>query len=269
MQVKSNFLNDALLENRFWLQVLGDHARFILNDLSPTETIKIQKAAYFIRVFDEVLEQARKPLDIEALKEVTKKGLEYAKEIREFKLQIIEEHIIGKIKIGLPPTFLNHMVNEVEEYITVAEGILDNKIPRMNPLYHHLLWLPDATGHSFAIADNLDSTERKLRDMAMAFAMRFEDLYIKADEYEGYTRTSVKDFPALARLNEQVNEKIKMFMEFLMDVKELRVSKAALGTIMPLILDHMYREECYYLIKLSEVSRIPQPDCNPAKPRLE
>jgi hypothetical protein len=28
---------EALFEHRFWLQILGDHARFILNALSPKE----------------------------------------------------------------------------------------------------------------------------------------------------------------------------------------------------------------------------------------
>ena len=34
--------------------------------------------------------------------------------------------------------------------------------------------------------------------------MTFEDLYIKADEFNGYLRTGVNEFPALARLNSLV-----------------------------------------------------------------
>jgi hypothetical protein len=43
----------------------------------------------------------------------------------------------------------------------------------------------------------------------------------------------------------------------------MRISKEALGIIMPLMLDHMYREECYYLTKLAEVSEVKRPECNP------
>ena len=40
-----------------------------------------------------------------------------SEEIRMFKLSLIKEHLVGKIKISLSPTFINHMVNEVEEAI--------------------------------------------------------------------------------------------------------------------------------------------------------
>ena len=38
-----------------------------------------------------------------------------------FKLNIIQKQLEGKITIHFTPTFINHMVNEVEEYITVLE----------------------------------------------------------------------------------------------------------------------------------------------------
>jgi len=31
----------------------------------------------------------------------------------------------------------------------------------------------------------------------------------------------------------------------------------------------MFREECYYLTKLSMVASIKEPDCDPGKPRVE
>lgn len=39
----ANFDQVALFEHRFWLQVLGDHARFIFDTLSPQETEEIRK----------------------------------------------------------------------------------------------------------------------------------------------------------------------------------------------------------------------------------
>jgi len=44
--------------------------------------------------------------------------------------------------------------------------------------------------------------------------------------------------------------------------------KKVLGIISPLVLDHMFREECYYLTKLSMVSDTKEPDCDPGKPRV-
>jgi hypothetical protein len=62
---------------------------------------------------------------------------------------------------------------------------------------------------------------------------------------------------------------IKLFQNFLVEIEELRLSKQALGTFAPLMADHMYREECYYLVKLAESANLDQPNCDPAKPRLK
>jgi len=125
----NTFRLEALYEHRFWLQVLGDHGRFILNTLSPTEVEKIASASYFIQIFDELLAEARKPLNELEVELLTQRAQQYALEIREFKLQLIREHLIGNIKIELPPTFINHMVNEVEEYLRVIHWILNREIP--------------------------------------------------------------------------------------------------------------------------------------------
>ena len=44
----TNYTAAVLFEHRFWLQVLGDHARFIKDALSPDERDEIQSAEYFI-----------------------------------------------------------------------------------------------------------------------------------------------------------------------------------------------------------------------------
>jgi len=263
-----SFEKEALFEHRFWLQVLGDHGRFIYDTLSPSETEKVQKAAYFIHLFDELLDRARKPLCGKELHELTQKANYHAQEIREFKLEIIREHLVGKVKIELPPTFLNHMVNEVEEYLRVLRCLLSKEVPTAHSLHYHKIWLPDAAGHAGAIKCGLDSVEKDLREKSKEFVKDFNDLYIKADEFSGYLRTCLQEFPALHRLNNQVELKILLFMRFLKEIEELRMSKKAVGTLMPLLADHMFREECYYLIKLSRVSQVKSPDCDPTKPRI-
>ena len=41
--------------------------------------------------------------------------------LRKFKLNLIQKHLLGKIKIHLSPTFINHMVNELEEYLRLLK----------------------------------------------------------------------------------------------------------------------------------------------------
>ncbi|KRE39798.1 hypothetical protein ASG81_17875 [Paenibacillus sp. Soil522] len=62
---------------------------------------------------------------------------------------------------------------------------------------------------------------------------------------------------------------MSVFMGFLKEIEELGLSAELLSRINPLVPDHMYREECYYLLKLSESGEIPSPPCDPTARRLE
>lgn len=55
-----NFRQEALFELNFWLQVLGDHARFIHDSLAPSETQYISQAENFITLFDQLLTISRR-----------------------------------------------------------------------------------------------------------------------------------------------------------------------------------------------------------------
>lgn len=48
----TSFEKAAKFEHGFWLQVLGDHARFLHDSLAPQETELIHAANYFIQTFD-------------------------------------------------------------------------------------------------------------------------------------------------------------------------------------------------------------------------
>ena len=56
-------MNDVLekkarFEHRFWLQILGDHSRFIYDTLAPVEKENIKIASQFIQIFDMLLGKA-------------------------------------------------------------------------------------------------------------------------------------------------------------------------------------------------------------------
>lgn len=259
--------NLVSFEHCFWLQILGDHSRFIHDSLAPSEKEKIEKSEEFIVLFDDLLEEARKNLSQESLKNLTEKSYKAARDIRAFKLQIIKEHISGKIKISLTPTFINHMVNEVEEYLKILSFIVQEQLPSFNAIYHHLLWLPDGAGHAGAINDRLDEVEEELKHTSKKFSQRFKAMYLKAIELCGYMRTGLSDFPSLEKLNLDVENEMSLFSGFLQELEHLVSNKQVLSTLTPLMLNHMCREECYYLTKLSKVSKIKQPQCNAVSPR--
>lgn len=260
------FEKTARFEHRFWLQILGDHSRFIHEALAPGEKNEIQMASGFINCFDTLLEQA-KSADINQL---TEKAETETSKLREFKLNLIRRHLVGKIKIHLSPTFLNHMVNELEEYQRILKHLKSQEIPPVyHELHHHLVWIMDAAGHSSAISANLDSVEKRLKEKSDSYTKHFEDFYLKAVEMAGFLRTQLTNFPALEKLNSDVTLEIKLFQNFLHEIEELELSAQALGTFSPLMADHMSREECYYLMKLAESTKVDNPDCDPTKPRLK
>ncbi|PID21812.1 hypothetical protein CSV61_08690 [Sporosarcina sp. P3] len=257
-------------ELRFWSRILGDHARFIHDSLAPDEVENIKTASYHIQLFDGLLAKAKGGRDTQSLQAVAQEALQACEETRQFKLLLIEQHLVGNIKISLPPSFINHMVNEVEEAIRLltcfAKG---EKPPTVHPLHHDLLWLLDAAGHAGALDANLDRVEKKLKKKSEKFTKEWEAFYLKAIEMAGFLRTNILKFPALTKFHQDINLEMTIFTAFLKELEEMGLKKETLGTLTPLMADHMAREETYYLMKLAESTDIPPPKGDPVKPRGE
>lgn len=258
----------ALYEHRFWLQILGDHARFIMNTLSPAETQDVKTASGFIQAFDRLLEQARETT-VDSIP-LSKQNLDMTLNFRTFKLDLLRRAILGKVTIGLTPTFLNHMINELEEYVKILQQLAAGKpVPLFNALHHDFLWLPDAAGHAAAIASDLDAVEKPLIQKSEQFEKHFQQFYLKSIEMAGYIRTNLKDFPAFRRLHKEIDMEMKLFVAFLNEIEEMELTAEVLDRISPLIPDHMMREECYYLNKLAQLGLAENPNCQADKPRIQ
>ena len=265
-----NGIQSALYEHRFWLQILGDHARFIFNTLSPIENQDVQVVASYIEAFDQLLEGARSISVESEAGSLTTQAHNLTANFRTFNLDLLGRAILGKVKIGLTPTFINHMVNELEEYMRILTELVEGKpVPIFNALHHDFLWLPDAVGHAASIASDLDSVESRLIEQSERFKKHFENLYMKSIEMAGYMRTNLSDFPAFRRLHTEVDVEMKLFIAFLNELEEMEFTAEVLDRISPLMPDHMMREECYYLTKLAQLGLVATPNCQADKPRVE
>ncbi len=265
------FEQEAAFELRFWMQILGDHGRFIYESLAEKERNEVEQTKQFITLFDELLEQARQLLPKTSLLELVKRGKEAGEQLRTFKLHLLKRLLTDKISFSLSPSFLNHMVNELDEWLRIASYLIEEKLPpAVHPLHHDLLWLLDAAGHAGAINDRLDYAEKELKQQSDKFIKEWEAFYLKAIEMAGYLRTNVYDFPALDRFHRNIQLEMVIFQKFLRELKEMELNKEVLGILKPLMADHMAREECYYLQKLAQSTKVvEQPTCNPTKPRTE
>lgn len=261
----------ARFEHSFWLQVLGDHARFIYQSFPANERAYWQQAQLFIQQFDQLLQSLRAAgSQSSKLLEITQSAYQQALQLREFKLVILRRQLVGTLTFSLPPTFMNHMVNELDEYIRILGYLSQQEVPPLvSPIHYHLLWLLDASGHAGTIDADMDLAEFQLKQKSLKFTKDFQHFYLKAVEMAGYLRANVDRFPALSRFNRQVKLEMIVFQEFLRELEEMELKNEDLSIFSPLMADHMYREECYYLFKLAEVTELSPPDCNPAKPRVE
>ena len=248
----------ARFEHRFWLQILGDHSRFIFESLAPVQKTEIlEQAANFIQC----IWCTPRTCEFRSIGAISRPSWNrVVQKLREFKLEVNPKNILsGKIKIHLSPTFINHMVSELEEYVRILNYLKAKQVP---PVYHevhhhHRVWLLDAAGHSEGISTNLDGVETKLKEKSNFFKKNFQDFYLKAVEMAGYLRTNLSTFPALNKFNADATVRNKIISRFFTRNWGTKgLSKAALGTFAPLMADHMYREECYYLMKLAESQNI-------------
>ncbi|PFZ09365.1 hypothetical protein COL60_13615 [Bacillus pseudomycoides] len=258
--MNSTYEEIALFEHKFWLKVLGDHAQFLLDALAQNESEDIQKAMYFVQTFDRFLSNIHTANLIAFAKDAHK----VAEEIRKFKLNIIQKQLEGKIVIHFTPTFINHMVNEVEEYIMVLEYLIKGEVPPVfHELHYHLAWLTDAAGHAGAISGGLDLVEKRLKEKSEEYEKHFEQFYLKAVEMTGYLRAELHSFPALKKFTKDVSLELTLFSRFLHELEELELSNQVLSLMSGRMADHMAREECYYLLKLAQASGLEMLKCNP------
>ncbi|UOQ44509.1 DUF2935 domain-containing protein [Halobacillus salinarum] len=264
-----NYEATAAFEHLFWLQILGDHARFIHDALYPEETEALRISKDYIETWDSYLQVARNK-DVTDFQAFTSEVDPVARTFHKYTLVLLEKSLFGEISIHLSPTFLNHMVNELEEYLLVLSYLKKGDIPPLfHELHHHMLWLMDAVGHAGAINDELDGVEKRLLKKSRMFEEQFTQFYLKAVELNGYLRTNQQSFPALRRFNKEVKVEMKIFKTFLRELEEMELTAEILGTFSVLMADHMAREECYYLYKLAETTQGEYPACDPTSPRIE
>ena len=245
---------DIRKEIAFWTGIMRDHAIFQYNSLSPKESKYVSRAQYFMEIFKNLQDEAsRFPAKVPSaeLTNLVWKNMVALTNFIEFKRHMLAQLMKCELTMDMPPTFLNHMINEALEYYRVLcmtqDTIPHNRV--LENLRLHKIWLPDASGHASFIGASFDPVEADLIKKSKRFVEIFDNLHKKAIKmYMIYERTCLED-GALTYFNCQVEQAIKDFVAFLEMVESLRKECKVLGTIMPLEPNHMIREEIYYLYR--------------------
>ena len=262
-------LSPIIPEHRFWLQIFGDKARFILNDLSPNDTEKIAESREFIDLFDDLLGQARQALSEGRLDILNRHAFRAAQDFRKFILHIILLQISGNPIISMAPAILNVYVNETEQYMNILASFMENEENMYNSITESITWMMNLYMGTVRIEQSIGISFVEFSVQARNYAHDFLILYLRAYIMKGFLRTGAKNLPALDQLNDDVQKKITEYAEFIVKLINLSKKRQFFGRITLLDLDSTYRQLCYFMTRLSAVSRIKAPVCDPASPRLE
>lgn len=253
-------------ENRFWLQVMGDKARFILNALHGQMPAEEEQANKFIILFDDLLAQSRQEVDQSAL---NPKAFNATQDFRRFILQIVREQVSQKNIIEISPSYLNVYVNETELYLDVLSQVSKNSEYKIDALNEILRWSIDGYIGVIYIKEKIGVTFLEYKNKAQVFADSFLVFYMRAYVFNGLRRTGLMDYPSLQVFYKEIANMILKYAEFLVDIITLTEKKQYLGNLSMLDVDNMYRIVCYVMNELSTVIKINPPACDPASPRKE
>ncbi len=257
-------------ELRFWTQIMGDHARFIKGSLHPEQTNSNLIANNFMQIFDRFYERVSRTDEIKEPDGLIEDISAAIISLREFKRELLAAGLQNPSVTSLAPTFYNHMLNELEAFLRVLSVYQPGKTFEESILGEHLLWVLDAAGHAAILCSDLDKVESKLREETKLFETNFNQLYLKTVEIAGYFRGNPPSVqPVLESFNLEVAKAIQKFMIFLLELRNGVAKQQIPGRLAPLEPDHMWREECYYLLKIAKVTpNLPKLDCDPGRPRV-
>jgi hypothetical protein len=259
--------SDLVTENGFWLSIMRDHLLFFderLSVVNDTDARVKGAISHLLPMAEQLYSQSSSatPQQIR----------EFLLELRILKCTILQLQLEppGQLSLSLPPTFVSHTLDELDEYLLIVTSYIDTGAPPPDyPLRLHKLWLQDTVGHLASIMSNLDPVEKLLKKRVKGQKKEFEALRDKAIELIGYLRsgdiqpptvqelmerrelTKSRELPILRQFNATVEGHVLPYLNMLGELADLVASKESVGTVTPDMLDHMMREQTYYINKLS------------------
>ena len=237
--------NEDLL---FWTGILADHAKFQINAFSPKEVLLIKEAEKFHLYFaekNEALKQ-KENVDINDLEKHTSDFID-------FKKSMITSLLHHNILINFSPSFINHMVNEADEFLSMLRGsVLPGKME--NPPLYMKTWLADASGHASTLAAFLDFAEVPTIKQGQIFKQMFDDLGKKASEVTNIKENLHTDID-VGLLKNEVIYTLDEFIKYCEGVGELLDEKKimSIGTLSSEVTNHFIKEHNYFIQKLEAI----------------
>ncbi len=246
---------------------MGDYARFICDAICYKFESDIDGCKEFITVFDSLYTETLHTMTDEELAARNKKAYKNVQEFRKYLLSILKEQIEQELLIHMNPQTLSMMVNTTELLLDGLAAYMRGEYPDTSTLTTE--WLENMMISSLAIENHIGNLYFEQKNKARDFAELFLKLHMKSHTLDGMRRTGLKDFPAMSELYDEIQKAMIGYAEFLVDLTRLIADKKYTGALSLLNVDSTYRRACFFMIKLSQISTVPAPACNPAAGRNE
>lgn len=245
-------------ENNFWLRIMRDHLSFIRDKLGSNEVELLLETKNLIPIANTLLKRAKDVRDtnisvssLVGFDASFNAILPFLERLAKLKKTILARQLEGKINFSLPTAFVNETLDELEEYkIILEEYTYYGEVPRPDILRLHKLWLSNMNYHLGLIKSNLDPIEKMLATSVKQVEKSAVHLFERTIETIKYLRSGLTRFPEIDKLNSAAEAETLSYLVLLGKIAEMMESKTVLTTLDALTIDHMMREERYYLFKL-------------------
>lgn len=235
----------------FWSGIMRDHALFHENAFTAKEVSYLQTSMYYKNYFHNTLKKFENCKNIE--EEMLSGLLAVLDSFIEYKKDLLRGLLMCRIQMNLPPTLINHQLNEAMEFrhllIMPKESIVGTAAELVSRIK---IWLADGSVHASALISFLDPSETLIAAETQMFREKLDKLLKKASELEMMLEKVDLYNGVFMLLAEETIEWLENFTSFLDKIKELRDQCKVLGngTMSPILPDHLMREHMYYISKI-------------------
>ncbi|WP_078408906.1 DUF2935 domain-containing protein [Priestia abyssalis] len=244
-------------EHLFWLEILQDHAYFIRDHLSASESEYVNISHQYVNLFDDLIAMLRGiPRSVNHTDDMmiyfSKRAWEAAKGYFEFEGKMQALRIDNKVNLNLSPTYLNGTLAENQEYLRILRQLVQGKEPAILPLVNLMdLWLEDQLGHAVLFKNLLDPIEVIATRQAEAYISQYQIFIVQNHHLKGYLRFKEPGFPRQTEFAYDVGkttlEMNRFISSMVIKYKESKIlNKSTLR-----FLEHHFPETCYFIKKLS------------------
>jgi hypothetical protein len=234
---EENRLALSLAENRFWNQVLMEHAQFFVM-LMPTPRLSgpRSEAEKFMATFSDQLDDSRDTkLTAETVSKFNQTSADHARRFAEWKIRMRDEQAAGRLQSLVWPSFFQAAAMEAFRFATRLQNINGGKTALdRNEVVG--FWLSDSSDHAAMIEHLLDPEEHRLAHLAKEASKKFNELRAAKPQKQG-DKDPVMD---------AARERVALEATIHQGIQDGRIH----SIIQPIMSDHMHREGLRFIEEL-------------------